>query len=156
MIVLNALEKARACIKLISEPKSVILAADTLVVTKDQVLGKPTNEEDIILMMHLLSGKTHQVITGFCLYSPFYGEYSEHVITAVSFRHLSKQEIRDYAKTKDPYGKSGSYAIQGLASLFVERINGSYTNIMGLPIESCLKALEKFTDISIYQWCMRF
>ncbi|HPJ68369.1 MAG TPA: nucleoside triphosphate pyrophosphatase [Desulfobacteraceae bacterium] len=121
---------------------SWILGADTLVVVDNKILGKPENEESAVEMLTLLSGRDHNVITGFCILTPS-GKalHSEAVITRVLVKELNSQEIVDYIKTGEPYGKAGSYAIQGIGAFMVESISGSYTNVVGLPVCALIKAL---------------
>ncbi len=119
-----------------------VLGADTIVVIDNRMLGKPLDEEDARLMLEKLSGRTHKVITGFCLVDPT-GEkrHSEGVVTKVKFKTLTKDEIEGYIKTGEPFGKAGSYAIQGIGAFLVESINGPYTNVVGLPLCALIKAL---------------
>jgi septum formation protein len=93
-------------------------------------------------MLSLLSGKDHQVITGFCVLNPA-GEiaHSESVTTAVRFKPISEEEIAGYIRTREPFGKAGAYAIQGVGAFMVESISGSYTNVVGLPMCALIKAL---------------
>lgn len=121
---------------------SWILGADTLVVVDNKILGKPENEQDAVEMLTLLSGRDHNVITGFCILTPS-GKalHSEAVITRVLVKELTRKEIVDYVRTGEPYGKAGSYAIQGIGAFMVEAISGSYTNVVGLPVCSLIKAL---------------
>lgn len=93
-------------------------------------------------MLRLLSGRAHDVITGFCILNPF-GEtaHSEAVTTRVYIKELTDQEIDDYVNTNEPLDKAGSYAIQGIGSFLVKGISGSYTNVVGLPLFALIKAL---------------
>jgi septum formation protein len=119
-----------------------VLGADTMVVLDPFVLGKPENEEEARAMLLRLSGREHEVVTGFCLLDPA-GQraHSEAVVTRVTMKALSEEEIRGYVASGEPFGKAGSYAIQGLGSFMVERISGSYTNVVGLPLCALVKAL---------------
>lgn len=121
---------------------SWILGADTIVVIKNRILGKPQDDAEAREMLHLLSGVEHAVVTGFCILNPL-GEitHSEAVSTAVRFKRLEKKEIEAYISTGEPFGKAGAYAIQGVGSFMVESISGSYTNVVGLPICAVIKAL---------------
>ena len=121
---------------------SWILGADTIVVIKNRILGKPQDDAEAREMLRLLSGVEHSVVTGFCILNPL-GEitHSEAVSTAVRFKRLEKEEIEDYISTGEPFGKAGAYAIQGVGSFMVESISGSYTNVVGLPICAVIKAL---------------
>ncbi len=121
---------------------SWILGADTVVVIKNRILGKPQDNAEAREMLRLLSGVEHSVVTGFCILSPS-GKiaHSEAVSTAVRFKGLEKEEIEAYISTGEPFGKAGGYAIQGVGSFMVESISGSYANVVGLPICAVIKAL---------------
>jgi len=126
------------------EKASWVLGADTIVVAMDQVLGKPESPKDVVRMLFLLSGKVHQVITGFCIMKPSGSiAHSESVSTAVCFKPLSEQEVSGYIRTNEPFGKAGAYAIQGVGAFMVESISGSYTNVVGLPMCALIKALVR-------------
>jgi nucleoside triphosphate pyrophosphatase len=116
-----AREKARAIRK--SNPQDVVLAADTVVAVDDQILGKPENDEDAVRMLRLLSGRIHAVITSVCLSGNNFEDVRSEK-TAVEFSAMADDEIRDYVETGEPMDKAGAYAIQGLASKFIERIEG--------------------------------
>ena len=111
----------------------VVIAADTIVVCGDEILGKPRDEADASRMLHLLSGRDHQVMTGMTLLR---GEkclmHTE--ITDIHFRPLTDREIEAYIRTGEPMDKAGSYGIQGGAALFADRMVGDYYNVMGLPV----------------------
>jgi len=111
----------------------VVVAADTIVVCDGKVLGKPKNEADALSMLRLLSGKDHQVMTGLTVLRGNSATVCTEV-TDIHFRDLTDSEILAYIRTGDPMDKAGSYGIQGGAALFVERINGDYYNVMGLPV----------------------
>lgn len=123
--------KAQAVAKL--HPEDTVLAADTVVVLKGRVLGKPKDEEMARAMLKLLSANVHQVYTGYTVIS---GKklITGHEVTSVEFYALSPEEIDAYVATGDPMDKAGAYGIQGKAALFVKRINGDFYNVMGLPI----------------------
>lgn len=112
---------------------SVVLAADTIVVLGDRILGKPANEEEAFEMLTSLSGKCHEVITGVCLKR---GKKQDvfSVVTEVIFRSLEKREMIRYIASGCPMDKAGAYAIQGGAAHMVRAIRGSYTNVVGLPL----------------------
>jgi len=113
----------------------VVIGADTIVVLEEHVLGKPRDREDAKRMLAMLSGKSHRVITGISLVDSKTGETVTHAeSTDVVFKQLSEREITDYIDTPEPYDKAGAYAIQGMASLFVERIDGCYFNVVGFPV----------------------
>ena len=111
---------------------SLVLGADTAVVVDGEILGKPVDGPDAVRMLRLLSGRAHEVITGICMKS---GEvWVGHDSTTVFFSRMSEREIREYVACGEPMDKAGAYAIQGRASCFVERIEGSYSNVVGLPV----------------------
>jgi septum formation protein len=118
-------------------PGRPVLAADTVVVIDDQILGKPGDEDAARAMLRSLSGREHVTITGVCLVHEVSGSLrrDERVVrTLVGFASLSQAEIDWYVRSGEPMDKAGSYAVQGLASRFVTRIDGSYSNVVGLPI----------------------
>ncbi|HEY9140550.1 MAG TPA: Maf family protein [Bryobacteraceae bacterium] len=114
-------------------PQETVLAADTTVTIDGAVLGKPADAADARRMLALLSGRRHDVLTGICLRK---GDslIRDCASTAVWFQALSAEEIDEYVASGEPDGKAGAYAIQGRASKFVERIEGCYFNVMGLPV----------------------
>ena len=114
-------------------PEAVILGADTVVVDREVVLGKPTDKNAAAAMLRRLSGRTHEVWTGVAL-SAAGQSWDEVASTRVVFRELDDDDISWYLASGEMFGKAGGYAIQGLASRFVTRIEGSYTNVVGLPI----------------------
>jgi septum formation protein len=127
-----------------SERGTLILGADTVVVINGQILGKPSGPHDAMRMLKILSGQTHQVITGFCLVlAPDQVQALSHETTFVTFRELDDDEIRDYVESREPFDKAGAYAIQGLASKFVTRISGCYFNVVGLPVPLVYDALKR-------------
>jgi septum formation protein len=111
----------------------VILGADTTVVIDDHVLEKPHDTADAARMLGLLSGREHQVITGICLRSDSH-KIVDVVTTRVRFVTLTREELDAYAASGEPMDKAGAYAIQGLASKFIDRIEGEYFNVVGLPV----------------------
>jgi septum formation protein len=122
-------------------PDDVVLGADTTVVVGDEALGKPADDADAERMLRLLSGRTHEVLTGICLCAA--GRRLVHVEpTRVQIARLSDQEIGWYVATGEPMDKAGGYAVQGRASRFILGIQGSYSNVVGLPI-SCVCGLLK-------------
>lgn len=114
-------------------PDSLVLAADTVVALGDAVLGKPQDRAKAVSMLTSLSGKTHQVYTGVTLLGGG-RRVTEHETTAVTFRSLSREEIVAYVDTGEPMDKAGAYGIQGYGALLVERLEGDYFNVMGLPL----------------------
>jgi nucleoside triphosphate pyrophosphatase len=115
-------------------PDEIVLGADTTVVAGDHVLEKPVDAEDARRMLALLSGREHSVITGICLRHAG-GAIVDHAETVVRFARLSDTEMDAYVGSGEPMDKAGAYAIQGLASKFVERIDGCYFNVVGLPVQ---------------------
>lgn len=110
-----------------------VVGADTIVVLEDRVLGKPGNREEAFSMLRSLSGKTHVVKTGMAIL--YRGKISLSVTaTQVRFRRLKEEEIRKYIETGEPMDKAGAYGIQGLGTLLVDSISGSYDNVVGLPL----------------------
>lgn len=133
--------KARAVVK--DHPSDTVIAADTMVVLKGRILGKPKDEAAARAMLKLLSGNVHQVYTGYTVIS---GKkyYCGHECTSVEFYTLSPAEIDSYVATGEPMDKAGAYGIQGRGSLFVKRINGDFYNVMGLPVAKIHRILEHF------------
>lgn len=134
--------KADAVAKL-AGPEDLIVAADTVVALEGSVMGKPHSREEAIEMLTCLSGKTHEVYTGFTL------RQGERVVTqvectAVTFRDLTGEEIEAYVNTGEPMDKAGAYGIQGLGSMLVSGIRGDYFNVMGLPVCALGQALGEF------------
>ena len=111
----------------------LVLSADTVVVYQSRILGKPKSKTEGLSMLRLLSERTHKVITGVALTTRTQKKFC-FVETKVKFRRLSDHEIQAYWMTKEPKDKAGSYGIQGLGALFVSRIEGSYSNVVGLPL----------------------
>lgn len=137
----KALAKAKWAARQRSE--SLVLGADTVVVLKGEVLGKPRNAEDARWMLGCLSGCTHQVLTGFAVV--FGGMVRTRIVeTEVSFRVLDEVSIGRYVDSGEPMDKAGAYAIQGAGGSFVDRVIGSYTNVVGLPLPEVLAELARF------------
>ena len=134
-----ALRKGRAVLdRLAAEGKvdadTVIIAADTVVAAEGEILGKPRDREDALHMLELLSGKTHQVISGIALLSLSHAAVASEV-TGVRFSPLTQAEMDFYVSSDEPYDKAGGYAVQGLASLFIDGLEGDYFNVVGLPVK---------------------
>jgi septum formation protein len=134
-----AREKAHAIFA--RHPRNPVLGADTIVVVRGQVLGKPRDRHDARRMLRLLSGRSHQVTTAVCLAGPGF-EDARSETTRVTLRRLSEQEIRDYVASGEPQDKAGAYAIQGIASRWVSRIEGCYFNVVGLPVPLVYRMLR--------------
>ena len=138
----TARDKAQAVAAFI-QAGSVVLGADTVVVVDAHILGKPAGSADAARMLRQLAGSTHRVITGVCLIiAPDRVEALKHETTFVTFSSMSEAEIRDYVQSGEPLDKAGAYGIQGLASNFVTRIEGSYSNVVGLPIHLVYEMLK--------------
>lgn len=120
-----------------------VLAADTIVVVDDQVLGKPESEKDALGMLQTLSGRSHYVFSAIAVMNGARTE-SCYVKTQVSFRTLSEDECQLYWNTGEPRDKAGAYGIQGYGAIFVDSIDGSYSNVVGLPLLETAKMLARF------------
>ena len=142
-----------------ARPQDVVLGADTVVVADGTILGKPADGDDAARMLRMLSGREHRVITGVCLVravvsdrgsaaSEVKARISEELRTAsettvVTMSEISEREIRDYVATGEPMDKAGAYAIQGIASRWIPRIEGDYSNVVGLPVALVYRMLRK-------------
>lgn len=135
--------------------EDIIIGADTLVVQGHEVLGKPRDKEDVMRNLAKLSGTTHLVVTGICLLSKHFGTRLAFARSHVQFRTLPEEEIETYSDLEEPYDKAGAYAVQGMGAIFIKEISGSYTNVMGLPIELFLQELSELTRIPIPEWFPR-
>ncbi|MFN2339953.1 MAG: nucleoside triphosphate pyrophosphatase, partial [Halanaerobium sp.] len=143
LVKVLAAEKAKSVSGLVEN--AIIIAADTVVVHNENILGKPANEAEARKMLKKLNADQHQVITGVAvLNSKTKESHVDYNITDVKMVALSDQEIANYVDTGEPLDKAGSYAIQGFGGLFVEEIRGSYYSVMGLPIHQLAKLLQKF------------
>jgi len=135
-----AREKALAIAR--QRPHDCVLGADTVVVVDGQLLGKPSNAADAARMLRLLSGRQHQVITGVCLVvggRPMVASET----TLVTVSEITEKEIADYAASGEPMDKAGAYAIQGIASRWIPRIEGDYSNVVGLPVALVWRMLRQ-------------
>lgn len=119
------------------------LGADTIVLCDGEIMGKPKDQADAVRMLKKLSGVPHEVVTGFAIFDrERKGAVREAVRTKVFFKHLRDEEISDYIATGCPFDKAGAYAIQGGAAHMVKKIEGSYTNVVGLPLCEVVDALR--------------
>ena len=124
-----------------------VVAADTVVVLENQVIGKPKDRADAEKILSELSGKTHQVYTGVAIF--FKGKSSVFSVRSdVTFKNLSAREISSYCDTPEPYDKAGAYAAQGMSAFMVRRINGSFANVVGLPV---CEVVEQFQELGILE-----
>lgn len=136
-VMRTAREKAES----IAAGDAVVLAADTAVVDGPRILGKPADHEEAAAMLRSLSGRTHEVMTGVCIRFPDRSDCF-HVETRVTFRNLSEREIAAYVESGEPMDKAGAYAVQGGAAKMVRRVEGSYSNVVGLPLCEVIERLE--------------
>jgi septum formation protein len=138
---LNAYRKARAVAK--RHPDALVLGADTLVYLDTRIFGKPANHTEALLMLNELKGQTHRVATGVCLVQ--LRAHQQRVFaesTAVTFKSLDGDQMDAYLKSVNPLDKAGAYAIQEKGDLIVERIEGSFSNVVGLPVERLRSELD--------------
>lgn len=142
-VMAMAQEKARSVAQKIK--KGLIIGADTIVVLDGQILGKPHNRTQATSMLQSLSGRTHQVYTGFSLmYVPTLKWISDFEMTAVHFRRLQDWEIENYVATGSPLDKAGAYGIQDQSALFADRIEGCFYNVVGFPLTKFYLTLNHF------------
>jgi septum formation protein len=135
-----AREKALAVAR--QRPQDCVLGADTIVVVDQQILGKPRNAANAARMLRQLSGRKHAVITGVCLVAG--GQWSvSSESTTVTVSEITDKEIADYVASGEPMDKAGAYAIQGIASRWIPRIEGDYSNVVGLPVALVWKMLQQ-------------
>ena len=134
-----AQQKAHSVFK--QYPDCILIAADTVIVCDNTILGKPKDSDDAFKMLQRLSGRTHEVITGVCILSSLRKEVFS-CTTKVTFHTMSDEEIRKYVETGEPMDRSGSYAIQGGASIFVEKIEGDINSVIGLPVSPIYSRLR--------------
>jgi len=138
-----SLEKAKLVAK--NHKNALIIAADTFIVLEDKILGKPRTETEAKKMLEAISGRQHSVITGFAIMDTEDNKaLSKSVETKVYIRKLTSNEIDAYVKSKEPLDKAGAYAIQGLGSAIVEKIEGDYFNVVGLPLSALAESLKEF------------
>ena len=124
----------------------LLIASDTAVATRYEILGKPADEADARRMLRMLSGDTHRVVSG--IYLALDGrEAVSHAVTEVTFAPMTEEDIDTYLRSGEPFGKAGAYAIQGLASMWIREIRGDYFNVVGLPVNRmCELLLEQFGE----------
>jgi len=125
-------------------PESWVIGADTVVVIENTVLGKPRTQSEARHMLEALSGKTHRVLTGYCICCKnAKRSFSRTVETKVLFKPLTDREMDWYVSTREPFDKAGGYAAQGLGSSLIQRLDGSYTSVVGLPVCEVVDYLVK-------------
>jgi septum formation protein len=138
-----SLEKARVVAS--KHKNTVVIAADTFIVFRGKIMGKPGTEAEARKMLMMLSGKSHSVITGFTILDTDENKIlTKSVETVVHIKNLTSGEIEAYVKSGEPLDKAGAYAIQGLGSVIVERIEGDYFNVIGLPLSALAEGLKEF------------
>lgn len=126
-------------------PDEMVIGCDTTVICGDEILGKPKDKDECRRFMNMLSGRTHQVATGCCIISNG-KKFSFTEVTDVTFRQLTSDEIEEYISTDEPYDKAGGYGIQGKAALLIEKINGDYFNVVGLPLSRLNQAINLYKE----------
>lgn len=137
--------KAKSVLQNYINDDAVIIAADTIVSFNGNILGKPKDKEDAFSILKSLSGRSHDVLTGVCIYRTYNGSIKcvqDFEKTEVFFSDITDNEIKQYIATGEPMDKAGAYGIQGYGSFFVEKIIGSYYNVVGLPIEKVYNILK--------------
>jgi len=140
-----ALDKARAVAREWTGGPAVVLGADTEVVLDGRYLGKPRDAADAARMLRALSGRTHEVVTGLALVDAASGrEEILAVTTRVTMIDAGDEEIAAYVATGEPLDKAGAYAVQGLGARLVARVDGCFTNVVGLPVETTRRLLERW------------
>lgn len=138
-----ALDKARAAAS--RTKNGIVIGADTIVVLDNMILGKPKDSADAAIMLRMLSGKVHRVVTGLAIVDAASGKMETRVeITNVLFRNLSERDIASYVATGEPLDKAGAYGIQGKGALLINRIEGCYFNVVGLPLAALYDVFVRF------------
>jgi septum formation protein len=131
-------------------PDCWVIGADTVVYVDGVILGKPKNHEEAMDMLRRLSGKEHQVLTGFSVHHGGKGKKDrEAVETSVKVKPLTRAEVKWYVRTGEPFDKAGAYGIQGIGSFMIESIRGSYTNVVGLPVCELIQMLSRLEALTI-------
>lgn len=126
-----------------AHPQAAVIGSDTLVVCDGQALGKPKDADDAYRMLSLLSGRSHEVMTGLALWVPGQTMRTDTIVTRVRFADLSEGEIKAYIASGEPMDKAGAYGIQGLGARFIEGIEGDYYSVMGLPVRRLYERLRE-------------
>lgn len=128
------------------------IGSDTVVLLDDRILGKPADEKEAAEMLSALSGNSHTVLSGYAIIDREKREIvSDAVATEVCFRELTEEEITGYIASGEPMDKAGSYAIQGKAGVFVERISGSYNNVVGMPLCQVIEVLKRMGAVKLFK-----
>lgn len=144
-------DKAMTIAGRISQPGRWFIGSDTVVVRDNTILGKPVDAAEASVMLSKLSGRSHRVISGYAVHDRTTGRtISAAVTTRVFFKELTVREIEGYIATGEPFDKAGAYAIQGIGSFMVPKIEGSYTNVVGLPLCEVISALEELGAVELF------
>ncbi|MCX8194000.1 MAG: Maf family protein [Candidatus Pacearchaeota archaeon] len=150
LVVHLALGKAKDVANRIKE--GIVIGADTFFVLNKEFIGKPKNEKDAIKTLKKISGKTLKVYSGIAIIDSKTGKtITDYEVTDIKIRKMSDHEIKSYVKTKEPLDKAASIAIQGLGAIFIEKLNGCYTNVIGLPLHCLANNLKKF-GVNIFKY----
>jgi len=157
LAVAASLASSTAKIKRKSSLKSalqpLIVAADTMVLLDRKILGIPASLKDAEKMLRKLSGRTHSVVTGMCLYLPGQDKlWVGHEISRVTFNKIGEDLLRPYLATRESLDKAGAYGIQGAALTFIAKVQGSYSNVVGFPLDKFIKALKEFLGLPSKNW----
>lgn len=146
-----ALLKAAASAKTLDKKReTIVIGADTVVTLDGEILGKPSDEADAFAILKRLSGRQHEVYTGYCVMRLEDGfTLSKAEKTEVFFKELDDERIKAYVETGEPMDKAGAYGIQGIGKVLINKINGDYNNVVGLPVSALFDVLEKEFDIRL-------
>lgn len=126
------------------QKNALVIGADTMVVDGKEIIGKPKHEKEAFQILSRLQGRTHKIITGYAVFDTDTENYIVDSDSAsITLRKMTDEEIQNYIKTGEPMGKAGAYASQGIASIFVEKISGHFSTVVGLPVHKVLKTLAK-------------
>lgn len=149
-VMINSLRKATAVAKVVVDKDAFVIGADTVVVLDGEILTKPKNAEDAKNMLKKLSARAHNVLTGLTVFDVLHAQSTSVCeTTTVYFKTLSDEEIESYIATGEPMDKAGAYGIQGIAGMFIEKIEGDYFNVVGLPVAKLYKILKEEYNVSL-------
>lgn len=147
-----AMLKALAAAEKLKNKDAIIISADTVVYLDGKILGKPKDEDDARNMLEFLSGKCHSVFTGVCVMdAKTLKSVCANEETKVYFKELSKERIDDYVRTKEPLDKAGAYAVQGLGGMLIDKTEGDFLNVIGLPAKKLFGILEKEFEFDVFK-----
>ena len=142
LVTKNAILKAQAAFDPARAADDIVLGADTVVACGGRIFGKPHDDDEAAQMLRALSGRTHQVCTGIALVKGG-AIWHDAAITDVVMKELGDEEIASYVRSGEPRDKAGAYAVQGLAAVFIKKIDGSYSNVVGLPLNCLYELMQK-------------